>query len=70
MSSFDDMPLESKVTHDIWKEDDDVRKNLLSDIARHIVEEHVDLATEFKPVHLSLMVVIVQVQSFNMHMKC
>ena len=48
MSPFDDMPLESKVTHDIWMEDDDVRKNLLSDIARHIVEEHVDLATEFK----------------------
>ena len=25
-----------------------MRKNLLSDIARHIVEEHVDLATKFK----------------------
>lgn len=48
MSSFDDMPLSSIISHDVWLEDDAVREKILNDVSRHIVDQYVDLATEFK----------------------
>ncbi len=45
MSSFS---AESIVPHDIWMEDDAVRQAKIKDIAKHIVNEYVCLATEFK----------------------
>ncbi len=42
-SSFSDMPSESIVPHDIWMEDDAVRQE---DIAKHIVDEYMCLATD------------------------
>lgn len=47
MSSMDDLPLPSVVSHDIWMEDDEVRRSVLHNIAEHIVTQHVDLATTF-----------------------
>lgn len=48
MSSLDGMPLSSIVSHEVWMEDDAVRADILNNISRHIVNEYVDLATEFK----------------------
>lgn len=48
MSSLDGMPLSSIVSHELWMEDDAVRADILASISRHIVNEYVDLATEFK----------------------
>ena len=48
MTSLDGVPLDTIVSHDIWMEDDAVRKTVLCDIARHIVDQYVDLSTEFK----------------------
>lgn len=48
MSSFDDMPLSSIVSHDVWMEDDAFKGMVLSDISWHIVDQYVDLDTEFK----------------------
>ena len=48
MSSLKDMPLSSVLSHDLWMQDDEVRRKLLNDIALHVVNQHVDLAIVFK----------------------
>lgn len=48
MSSFDDMPLSSIISHEVWMENNAVRSSTLSGISRHIVDQYVDLATDFK----------------------
>ena len=48
MSSLDDMPLSSVLSHDLWMQDDEVRRKILNDIALHVVNQHVDLAIVFK----------------------
>lgn len=53
MSSLNDRPLSSIVSHDIWMEDDDVRHTALQNIAEHVITEHVDLATIFKDTSIS-----------------
>ena len=47
MSHISDMPSDSAISHDLWMEDDSVRKSALMDIASSIVDRHIDLATEF-----------------------
>ena len=53
MKSLDDKPLPSIVPHELWMEDDDTRRQKLEEIAAHIIDEHVDLATVFKDPHPS-----------------
>ena len=48
MSSLNDMPLSSVLSHDLWIQDDEVRRKILNDIASHVVNQHVDLAIVFK----------------------
>ena len=48
MSSLDDMPSSDIVPHDIWMEDDNVRRQVLEEISQHIVNTHIDLALTFK----------------------
>ena len=48
ISSFDEMPPESIVSHDIWMDDDAVRKQVLEGIASSVVNQHVQLSTVFK----------------------
>ena len=48
ISSFDEMPPESIVSHDIWMVDDAVRKQVLEGIASSVVNQHVQLSTVFK----------------------
>lgn len=48
MSSFDDLPLPSIVSHSVWMEEDVERRAVLSGISRYIIEQHVDLETVFK----------------------
>ena len=45
MSSLNDM---SVLSHDLWIQDDEVRREILNDIASHVVNQHVDLAIVFK----------------------
>lgn len=49
MSSLHDSPSSSMISPSVWMEDDAVRRDILEDISTHIVEEHVDLETVFKP---------------------
>lgn len=48
MSSLNDMPLSSVLSHDMWMQDDEVRRKILREIASHVVNQHVDLAVLFK----------------------
>ena len=48
MSSLDDMPLSSELSHHLWMQDDEVKRKILNDIALHVVNQHVDLANVFK----------------------
>ncbi len=47
MSHINDIPSDSIIFHDLWMEDDSVRKSALMNIASSVVEKHVDLAAEF-----------------------
>ncbi len=47
MSHINDIPSDSVIFHDLWMEDDSVRKSALMNIASSVVEKHVDLAAEF-----------------------
>ncbi len=49
MTDLHGTPLASRISPDLWMEDNAVRKVALEDIASVIVEAHVDLATEFRP---------------------
>lgn len=48
MSSVDDMPSSAIISHDIWMEDDSVRRKVLEDVSSYVVNQHVDLSTSFK----------------------
>ena len=48
MSSLNDIPLSSVLSHDLWMQDDEVRRKILNDIALHVVNQHVDVAIVFK----------------------
>ena len=56
MSSLDNIPLSIDVPSTgegiesiaIWMEDDSIRKSILQEISEHIVNQHIDLAAEFK----------------------
>ena len=47
MSELSDIPSSTIVSHDIWMEEDSVRRKVLLDISNHVVSEHVSLATSF-----------------------
>ena len=47
MSDLEGSPLPSLVSPDLWMEDDSVRQSTLMKIASAIVDQHVDLVTEF-----------------------
>ena len=47
MSELSDIPSSTIVSHDIWMEEDSVRRKVLLDISNHVVSEHVSLATAF-----------------------
>ena len=45
MSNISDNPNPSVISHDLWMEDDSVRKEALANIASSIIDRHIDLAT-------------------------
>ena len=47
MSSLDDIPPDSVISHDMWMEDDSKRKSVLTEISSSLVNKHVDLEAEF-----------------------
>lgn len=53
MTDLHGCPLPSLVSPDLWMEDDSVRRSTLIKIASAVVDEHVDLVTEFSEQSLS-----------------